>query len=136
MNRLVAFALVVVLVGLPAGTVLAQQPQPSQQPPPPSGVMITSDSLIGTKVRDTQGKEIGEITKLLIDAKGGKVASAIIKQGGTLGMGGKEISVPWDALTLQRGQDQQLVVTMQQPLLEQVPPAASPGTGGQQERKP
>jgi hypothetical protein len=41
---------------------------------------IAADSLVGTKVRDGQDK----------------VASAIIKQRGTMGMGGTEISVPWD----------------------------------------
>jgi len=169
MNALVTLALVAALVGLPVGTALGQQPPQSAQPqpaqpapsPPSSsptgspadqagggqaGVTVASDSLIGTKVRDAQGKEIGAISKLLIDAKQGKVASAIITHGGTLGMGSKEISVPWEALTLQRGQDQQLVVTMKQPILEQAPsqqsererqqsPGASPATSGQQERK-
>lgn len=132
MNAVVVLTLVTALVGLPAGTALAQQPQPAQQQQ--AGLMVASDSLIGTKVVDAQGKEIGSISKLLIDAKQGKVTAALIRQGGTLGMGAKEISVPWDALTLQRGQDQQLVVTMQQQMLEQTP-AASPDTTRQQERK-
>ena len=170
MNALVTSALVAALVGLPVGAAVGQQPPPPAQPqpvqpapsPPSSsptgspanqaggvqaGVTIASDSLIGTKVRDAQGKDIGHISKLLIDAKQGRVAAAIIRQGGTLGMGSKELSVPWEALTLQHGQDQQLVVTMQQPLLERAPsqqsdrerqqaPAASPATSGQQERKP
>lgn len=169
MTRVVTSAMVALMIGLPFGTAAGQQPaqqpppsqaQPAQQAPassPPSspsdagrsgqaGVTIASDSLLGTKVRDSEGKEIGEISKLLIDARQGKVTSAIIRQGGTLGMGGKEISVPWEALALQRGQNQQLIVTMQQPLLEQAPsqqtgrdrqqsPAASPPTNGQQERK-
>ena len=138
MNRLIGYALIAVLIGLPLDVASAQPAAP--------GLTIASDSLVGTKVRDNQGKEIGEITKLLIDAKGGKIASAIIKQGGTLGMGGTEVSVPWDVLSIQRGDNHRLVVTLQQPLLEQAPqpqkegqqgqpPAASPATGGQQERK-
>jgi sporulation protein YlmC with PRC-barrel domain len=157
MNPVATFALVTMLTGLPFGTAWAQQPQeaqpqpqqaqpqpqqtpqpqPQQTPSPQAGqpaFTIAADSLVGTKVRDAQGKEIGEISRLMIDAKQGKVAAAIIKQGGALGMGGKEISVPWESLTLQRGQNQQLVVTLQQPLLEQAP-SASPGTGGQPERK-
>lgn len=158
MKSVVTTAMIALMVGLPLGTAAAQQPgqppptqpqsPPMQQAPAPSpggspsdaarggqaGLTIASDSLLGTKVRDSQGKEIGQISKLMIDAKQGRVTSAIITQGGTLGMGGKEVSVPWEALALQRGQDQQLIVTMQQPLLEQAP-AASPPTGGQRERK-
>jgi sporulation protein YlmC with PRC-barrel domain len=145
---LVAFA----VVWLP---IMASAQQPSQQgsqsqPSQSSqmsggaqaskGIEITSDSLLGTKVRDSQGQEIGEISRLLIDAQNGKVTSAIIRQGGTLGIGGREVSVPWDALKLQRGQNQQLVVTMERQMLEQAPasarerdrqqpPAASPPTG-------
>lgn len=126
----------------------AQQPPPSSQPPPPAqppasgqsqgpqisrGVTVPSDTLIGTKVRDAQGKEIGEISRLMIDAQQGKIASAIIKQGGTLGMGAKEVSVPWEGLTLQRGQNQDLVVTMQQQYLEQAPSASPPS--GQEQRQ-
>ena len=98
-----------------------------------AGVTIASDSLVGTKVRDAQGKDIGEISRLMIDAKQGKVAAAIIKQGGALGMGAKEISVPWEGLTLQRGQNQELVVTMQQQYLEQAP-SASPSSGQQRQQ--
>jgi sporulation protein YlmC with PRC-barrel domain len=147
---------VALMLGVPLGTASGQQPpppqqQPSQQSPAASpsgqaGVMIASDSLLGTKVRDNQGREIGELSKLLIDTRQGKVTSAIIQQGGTLGMGAKEISVPWESLALQRGQNQQLIITMQQPMLEQAPsqqtgsdrqqsPAASPPASGQQERK-
>jgi sporulation protein YlmC with PRC-barrel domain len=93
---------------------------------------VASDSLVGTKVRDAQGQDVGEISKLMIDVKQGKVMSAMIKQGGSLGMGGKEISVPWETLAIQRGQNQELVATMQQPLLDQAP-SASPSSG--QDRK-
>jgi sporulation protein YlmC with PRC-barrel domain len=158
MKGLVRIALVAALVGTPVGAAVAQQPPssptpssgsptpppPQQQPAPsspqpqasgqPAGLTVASDSLVGTKVRDGQGKEIGEISKLLIDVKQGKVTSALIKQGGSaLGLGGKEISVPWESLALQRGQNQELVATLQQPLLEQAPSASPPS--GDQERK-
>lgn len=168
---LVVLGVVAVTVGLSLSDGVAQQSQPpqaQQQPPPPagpsqqppapaaenvrdpgagarSGLTIASDSLVGTSVRDAQGKDIGQVTKILIDPHDGKVSSVIIKRGGTLGMGGEEISVPWNALQVQRDENRRLVVTMQQPLLEQTPsarqqeqqrqkdqaPAASPAPGGQ-----
>jgi sporulation protein YlmC with PRC-barrel domain len=152
-NQVVTVALAAILA-LPAGAAFGQQPpaqpQPAQSAGTQTGLTIASDSLLGTKVRDAEGKDIGDISKLMIDAREGKITSAIIRHGGTLGMGGKEISVPWEALRLQRGQNQQLVVTMQQQFLDQAPPSeaerhkaerdkqqapsASPSTG-QQDRK-
>jgi sporulation protein YlmC with PRC-barrel domain len=159
MRSVIGLVVASALAGLPFSGAVAQQtqapPQPtqgSQEPTPqqqpaqgPSGspgapasggsVQIASDSLVGTKVRDAEGKDIGAVSKLLIDARNGKVTSVIISRGGTLGMGAKEMSVPWEALKLQRGQDQQLVVTMEQPILDRAPqteqdkdrqPAASP----------
>jgi len=131
-------------------TPMGQQP-PSSQPQMPSsgassaggnqsGLAVASDSLLGTKVRNQQGQDIGEVSKLMIDPQQGTITSVVIRQGGTLGMGGKDVSVPWNALKLQRGQNQQLVVTMQQEMLEQAP-AASPrtddkGSGGQERDQP
>jgi hypothetical protein len=44
------------------------------------------------------------------------------------------MAVPWNAVRVQRGQDQELVVTMQQDMLEQAP-AASPGGREQREKQ-
>jgi sporulation protein YlmC with PRC-barrel domain len=137
MSRLVTSAVIAVMLGALPLTVAAQQPPTSQQPAPaaapaagPStGIAIASDSLIGTMVKDQQGQDIGKISKLMIDPSGGKVSSVIVSQGATLGMGGKEIAVPWESLKLQQGQDQRLVVTMQGQILEQAQPAASPSSG-------
>jgi sporulation protein YlmC with PRC-barrel domain len=92
-----------------------------------AAVTVASDTLVGTKVFDNQGKEIGSIDKLLIDPRDGRVASVLIKEGGTAGMGGKEMSLPWSALKIQRG-EKGLVATMQQPGLDRVP-SASPSSG-------
>jgi sporulation protein YlmC with PRC-barrel domain len=133
-------------LALPAAIAFAQQPPPAtdQGAQAQAGLTIASDSLLGTRVRDRDGKDMGTVSKLMIDARQGKITSAIIRHGATLGMGGKEISVPWEALSLQRAPDQQLVVTMQQQFLEQAPPSqserakqeqpqpsASPGSGQQ-----
>ena len=71
------------------GIAAAQQPagQPDQSAGAQAGLTIASDSLLGTKVRDRDGREFGDISKLMIDAKQGKITSAIIRHGGTLGMG-------------------------------------------------
>jgi sporulation protein YlmC with PRC-barrel domain len=140
MSRFVAFAVAAMFVGaLPLGGAMAQAQQPpsatgghaSQQ----AGIAIASDSLLGTTVKDQQGNEVGKVSKLMIDPNEGKITSVIITRGGTLGMGGKELSMPWDALKLQRDQNQRLVVTMQREMLEQTPPAA-PQRNGQPAASP
>jgi sporulation protein YlmC with PRC-barrel domain len=136
MRRVIIVA-VVVLVGLPLGTGWAQQSSPEPRPPAARSVpQVTSDSLVGTTVRDAQGKDIGQVSQLLIDAKDGKVTSVIIKRGGAFGFGGKDMSVPWEALKLQRDQDK-LVVTMQQDMLEQAPrPQSEQGSPQREQGSP
>lgn len=133
----------VLLLAVPAAA-LAQQsgaaPSDAQQPTQ-QGVQINGSSLMNSTVRGTDGKDLGKVSDLLIDPKDGRVAAVIVSMGGTLGMGKKEIAVPWHAVQLGRDQ-QQIVVTLQQPLIPPAPkaqdqrrdqssPSASPSTSGQ-----
>jgi len=111
------------------------------------GLHVATDALIGSKVRDSQGKELGEVSKIMIDPQQGKITSLVISMGGTLGVGGKQVSVPWESVKVQRDQ-QSVVLTMDQKLLEQAPrpersqerqrdqgsPSASPATGQDQQQ--
>ena len=137
----------VLLLAVPAAA-LAQQsgaaPSDAQQQ---QGIQINGSSLMNSTVRGTDGKDLGKVSDLLIDPKDGRVASVIISMGGTLGMGKKEITVPWSAVQLGRDQ-QQIVITLQQPLIPPAPkaqdqqrgdqssPAASPSTSGQPQQQP
>jgi sporulation protein YlmC with PRC-barrel domain len=107
----------------------------------PEGV-VDSSKLIGTKVRNSAGKDIGEIDYLLIDTKSAKVTHAVIGRGGVLGVAETKVVVPWSSITLaaDAGNRDRLVVTMDQSMLESAPrydrreagtdraPAASPKT--------
>ena len=61
-----------------------------------SGVLKASD-LIGMKVEGSDGKNLGKIRDLVIDADG-DVEYAVLDFGGFLGIGDKYFAVPWDAL--------------------------------------
>jgi hypothetical protein len=61
--------------------------------------LIPSDRVEGTAVRRSNGEKIGEIKRVMIDKVSGKVAYAVMKFGGFLGMGEKYHPLPWDALT-------------------------------------
>lgn len=120
----------------PAGVTRAQQPvttqpAPSEPSTPPQstttqGVQIDSRSLVGSTVRGEDGKDLGKVANVMIDAIDGRVTALIITVGRTLGgtgisLGGKDITVPWSAIKL--AQDQQnVIVTLQQPMM----PSASP----------
>jgi sporulation protein YlmC with PRC-barrel domain len=90
-----------------------------------SGVLVDASSVIGSTVR-AQGKDIGKVERLMLDPKDGRVRTVVIQQGGTLGVGGKNVAVPWESVKI--GQDGgKIVVTTEQQMLEQAP-AASPRT--------
>ena len=94
--------------------------------------------LIGTRIKDAQGKDIGEIDALLIDPKDGKVSHAVVGAGGLLGLGEDKVVVKWSELKMGAHQDgKKAVVTMDKSVLDQAPkyekkrertPAASPAT--------
>src|SRR5262245_685715 len=69
------------------------QSQPAHSTGTPQGVLVGSDSLVGSTVRDSGGRDVGKVNRLMIDPADGKISSLIIATGGTLGVGGNTISV-------------------------------------------
>src|SRR5262245_57907045 len=58
------------------------------------GLHDTRD-IVGTRVKNADGKDIGEVDALLVDPKDGKVTHAVIGLGGFLGIGEDKVVVPW-----------------------------------------
>jgi hypothetical protein len=57
-------------------------------------------SVLGRKVLDPEGDQIGRITDVLFD-RGGQPRAAVIDFGGFLGVGSRKIAVDWQLLTLE-----------------------------------
>lgn len=143
-----------VVIGLLAGLsvtcatgALAQQ-QPAGQTPPPTvatpgstspaassqashisrptiqGVLLSTDSLLGSNVRNPEGKEIGQMKQLMVDPSTGRVMYAIVAMGGFLGMGEKAVVVPWNAVLVTR-QGNALALSLPQYVLQQATQAAA-----------
>ena len=158
MKMLLVAALVPSILGLATADALAQQrptTPPADRPAAdrpaartdagpaftmPAGA-YESDKIVGTKVKDAQGKDIGEIDALLIDSQEGKVTHVIIGKGGLLGVGEQKVVVPWSEVKMTTDKDgDRVAVTVDQAKLESAPryqgrqavreraPAASPGT--------
>lgn len=125
----------------------AAQPQPPAPPPPPqtaqppvapqpapqlpandrrASLEVDASALIGSTVRTPDGRDIGRVSRLMVDPRDGRVTTLVIGMGGTLGIGEKHMSVPFSAVRI--GQDRQrLVVTLDQRTLDQMPRAESQG---------
>jgi sporulation protein YlmC with PRC-barrel domain len=149
---LVGIAALVVATPLVAA---AQTPRPSDRPAgrdttttkqsdarpvwKAEGAVIDSSDIVGTKVRDTQGKDIGEIDRLIIDPQSGRISHVVVGLGGMLGVGERKVVVPWSEVKMTSQEGRKAGVVMDRARLESAPrwertagtdraPAASPAT--------
>jgi sporulation protein YlmC with PRC-barrel domain len=58
------------------------------------------DWITGTSVMSPDGETIGDINDLIVDSETGEMKAAIIGVGGFLGIGEKQIALPWTDLTV------------------------------------
>ena len=61
---------------------------------------------IGKEVKNMKGEDLGMVKDFIWDS-GGRVSFAVVSQGGFLGFGGKEVTIPYSALTFNN--DKQVV---------------------------
>ncbi len=59
---------------------------------------IRAKKVIGTTVKDTTGKKIGEIEDVVLDKQSNEILFAVVGFGGFLGMAEKYHPIPWSAL--------------------------------------
>ena len=129
MNRIATLLGVSLLMtALPIASAVAQQPA---TPTSPQAILVGSDSLVGGTVRDNEGRDIGKVSRLMIDPNDGRITSVIIATGGTLGVGSNTLSVPWSSVKI--GQDRGKVIVTASQTLESAPGRAS--TSPDQPRK-
>ena len=102
-----------------------------------TGLHETKD-IIGTRIKSTAGKDLGEVDQLLID-RNGKVSHVVIGLGGLAGVGEKKVVVPWSDLKFAPvAEGKKNAIMMDEARLENAPrydraarsdaPAASPRT--------
>ncbi|MGC1242960.1 MAG: PRC-barrel domain-containing protein, partial [Chryseosolibacter sp.] len=59
---------------------------------------LTATSIIGDKVENQQGEDLGTIDNLMINIRTGRVEYAVIEYGSFLGIGGKLFAIPFEEL--------------------------------------
>src|SRR5882762_11743141 len=62
--------------------------------------VMPAGTVVGDRVRNSAGEDLGKIEEIMIDVPTGRVAYVVLSFGGFLGMGGKLFALPWDALQL------------------------------------
>jgi putative membrane protein len=113
---------------------MAPEATPSAPPPAVSSTKDTAE--LGTKlpadaisistyynedVYDTQDNKIGDVNDILLD-KDGRLSTAIIGVGGFLGVGEKDVAVPFKSLKVsEKGGDRYLVINATKEALEKAP---------------
>ena len=107
---------------------------------PHPGGLVEASWLIGAKVHDADGKDLGKIESLWLDPKTGQIKEATVTVGATLGVvGGKDKVVDWKDVKL-AWKDQKPFVSVDSRALRDAyetkmdrddrGPAASPATSG------
>ena len=66
--------------------------------PDTNAPVFRAKTLIGYKVKNRQGEDLGKIEELAIDPQTGQIAYAVLSFGGFLGLGDKLFAIPWSAL--------------------------------------
>jgi sporulation protein YlmC with PRC-barrel domain len=84
---------------------------------------VDASSIIGATVR-SNGKDVGKVSKLMLDPNEGRITTVIVGMGGMLGVGQKDISVPWSSVKIARDGTRIVVDASQLPLEQS--PSASP----------
>jgi len=105
-----------------------------------TGGLHETKDIIGTRIKSSDGKDLGEVDRLLIDTQTGKVSYAVIGVGGLAGVGEKKVVVPWSELKFVPIADgKKNAIVMDQAKLDSAPryersarmersPSASPST--------
>jgi sporulation protein YlmC with PRC-barrel domain len=86
----------------------------------PGPEVMAAATLNGDDVVNAQGENLGEITDIMLDVEGGRIAYAVLSFGGFLGMGDKLYAVPWQALELD-ADNKRFILNVEKDRLKQAP---------------
>src|SRR5215471_20276512 len=84
---------------------------------------IRAKKVLGTNVKDTSGRKIGEIEDVMLDKQSNSIMFAVVGFGGFLGMAEKYHPIPWSALDYQPAENAYVVSYTKEQL--QAAPAGS-----------
>jgi sporulation protein YlmC with PRC-barrel domain len=77
-------------------------------------------NVLGMRIKNEQGRDVGEIDNLLIDTQNGRISHVVVAVGGFMGVGEKKVVVPWSDLRI-ASDGKTSVATLDQAKLESAP---------------
>jgi len=89
-----------------------------------TGGVVDSAKIIGCKVENPKGENLGKIESLMLDLSEGRILYAVLSFGGFLGMGDKLFPVPVDALAFrsdEKGNLQRCIIDVDKEMLKNAP---------------
>lgn len=87
---------------------------------PDYGIYRAGEDVIGRRVVNEQGEDLGKIEDVIIDANAARVSYAILSFGGFMGLGDKLFALPWVSLSYDRN-GQRFVLKADKELLKKAP---------------
>jgi sporulation protein YlmC with PRC-barrel domain len=66
----------------------------------PGPEVMAAASLDDSRVISSDGEDVGNISDIMLDVRSGRIAYAVLSEGGFLGMGANLHAIPWNALSL------------------------------------
>lgn len=84
------------------------------------GNRASAEALMGRTVVGSDGKELGSVEDVILDANSGEARQVVISSGGFLGIGEKNIAIDFSDAELLAGQDQVRVNNLTQAQVEQM----------------
>ena len=86
-----------------------------------SGNIVRGSKIVGAKLFNTKGEQMGTIDDVLVNPKTGKVSYAVLGAGGFLGLGDKKTIVPRSIVQQDQQNPEAFVTTTEKQRLQQAP---------------
>jgi sporulation protein YlmC with PRC-barrel domain len=83
-------------------------------------LVLSASTVVGDRVRNPAGEDLGKIEEIMLDVPGGRIAYAVLSFGGFLGIGDKLFAVPWRALQIDTG-EHEFILEIDRKMLETAP---------------
>lgn len=120
-----------------AGVALSAQAAPAEHDMKTGSFLTTipGDALLISNIHtqpvyDTNENKLGKIEDLILD-RGGKVQAVVVSVGGFIGIGDKDVMVPFEAVkTTERGNKTWLTIDATKDSLKSAPPVSLDTAGG------
>lgn len=122
-KRIISAVCVGVLGLSVVGSALAEQAGSTEQAEVnPAGPISESMGIVGKRVSNGAGDNLGVVTNVLIDPSSGQVTALVVGIGGVFGYGAYDYKVPWERVSFAQDHAQVLLNVPREKVSSEFPP--------------